>query len=71
MYVEKHYLKKEESRAISQDAGSEMRGSKPSGPATVAQGRHRRDLPVVLGAEWSWGGLADRPQGEGNERAAS
>lgn len=27
---ENHYLKKEESRGVSQDAGSEMRGSKPS-----------------------------------------
>lgn len=48
-----------------------MRGSKPSGPAAVAQGGHRMDLPVVLGAEWSQGRLADRPQGEGNERARS
>lgn len=42
-----------------------QRGSKPSGPAAVAQGGHRRDLPVVLGAEWTRGGLADHAQAEG------
>lgn len=64
-------LFKEESRALSQDAGSEVRGSKPSGPAAAAQRGHRRDPPVALGAEWTRGGLADCPQGEGNERAGS